>query len=962
MENQNELFAHDDLCVGIDLGTTNSVLAAINERNGKINCIVVDIQRATDAYSYGSADLKLATRKDKPLPSFVYYRQEKNFRPIVGDFAKRQYPLRPHLVAKSIKSQMGNPLAEGLSPDIPDKTPSQISARILQHLLTEGAKTLRPKNKKITDAVITVPANFNSAMCKATRDAAQIAGIQVTDEDGTERPILLPEPNAVIYDLINQIQNGDIPKTIIDLSSKKYVLVFDLGGGTLDITMHEIQEREDYPDVLKVNEIATNRYTRLGGDNFDDALAQAMYQRFIRQYAKSSNTVAELQKPENKNIIMATLSLYAENLKFEINETKDLDYDSNWGDDADDNTFNVGGNIGGVGYSYDDTFTREEIETIYQPLMGKNLKFSDYKRLNQITDNYNIIYPILDVLQKASLKLGIADVPVDAVILNGGMSKFYMVKDRLREFFGLEPIVALDPDLSVARGAAVYHYYLHKYQQIQDDMRLVGEASEVESFSEMPAETAPVIPQPVRRPIPTGIEWGKKILNESLYLSVRKGAEPPEIISAGTELPYTSQIMTGYKMDPKINQINIPIMTKEMNGTYKTIASGKLNFKRAYPEGAYVMFNIEMDTNKILTMNAWTTQDISGNKTMEQVKATIIISNDGPDSGKRNKNKLEVPAGSKLNAISEIYTLMQLCAKLYAGSGKKGQKKNKSNELRQKIKSSVSAICSASNKEDFAEPILDRLEKIADDYTRMRLFTISRKIGETWSAENKKRLAKLCMQQLDLDLKGMSYGSGSKSANPEALQTLSICGSPKQLVELRKIIDKPQYKQAFMYTYGRTQTNIDWLYQELERNIKLAKEGSKRNIQFSSYFLGLACRYNESNPYPVNTYDREMFAAKICSIIQNIMLTKSELISCILALGFICDRRHADTDNYCVSEEFVEQVFHVLDNIDYYQTPFMLMECEKPISVITKMLKGETLATDDEKYLLTRIDMVDDFS
>ena len=230
---------HNDLCVGIDLGTTNSVLATINEKlNGDIVSKVVEIPRAVDMYNAMSGEAKLTKMKKPTLPSCIYYRQENDYEPLVGDFAKVQYPLRSHLVARSIKSQMGSPLVEGLSCDIPDKTPAQISAQILKHMLEEASKVYRCK---ITDAVITVPANFDSAMCKATRDAAELAGIQVKNEDGSERPVLLSEPNAVIYDLINQIRNGEISSRILDLSEKRKVLVFDFGGGTLDITMHEIK-------------------------------------------------------------------------------------------------------------------------------------------------------------------------------------------------------------------------------------------------------------------------------------------------------------------------------------------------------------------------------------------------------------------------------------------------------------------------------------------------------------------------------------------------------------------------------------------------------------------------------------------------------------------------------------------------------------------------------------------------
>ena len=176
---------HNDLCVGIDLGTTNSVLATVNlKANGDIVSKVVDLPRAVDVYNSAAGKARLNTQKKPLLPSCVYYREEHGYEPLVGDFAKNQYALRPHLVAKSIKSQMGSAHAEGLADEIMDKTPAQVSARILQHMLREASKIYRTE---IKDAVITVPANFDSVMCQATRDAAALAGIQVTNKDGSER-------------------------------------------------------------------------------------------------------------------------------------------------------------------------------------------------------------------------------------------------------------------------------------------------------------------------------------------------------------------------------------------------------------------------------------------------------------------------------------------------------------------------------------------------------------------------------------------------------------------------------------------------------------------------------------------------------------------------------------------------------------------------------------------------------
>ena len=213
------------------------------------------------------------------LPSCVYYRQERDgeYTPIVGDYAKRQYALKPWLVSRSVKSQMGEDKVTGLQEEIPDKTPEEVSARILKHLISDAEEHFMCK---INDAVITVPASFNPAMREATLRAAEIAGINVRKEDGTYDDMLLSEPEAVMYDLINQIQEGSFDANI-DFSEKKKVLVFDIGGGTLDITIHEVFRDSENPEVLNISPIAINRYTKIGGDDFDNLIADEMYNRYI---------------------------------------------------------------------------------------------------------------------------------------------------------------------------------------------------------------------------------------------------------------------------------------------------------------------------------------------------------------------------------------------------------------------------------------------------------------------------------------------------------------------------------------------------------------------------------------------------------------------------------------------------------------------------------------------------------
>ena len=927
---------NDSLYVGIDLGTTNSVIAVINEKpNGDIISKVLDIPRPCDIYNNTTGEPILSTDRKSTLPSCIYYRQEKNYEPIVGDFAKRQYPLRPHLVSKSIKSQMGKPLAEGLSPDIPDKTPAEISSRILSHMIKEASRMSRCH---IEDAIITVPANFDPSMCQATRDAAELAGIHVRYPDGREKPILLSEPNAVIYDLINQIHNGDISNHIIDLSSRKRVLVFDLGGGTLDITMHEIQRREGMDDILKVDEIATNRYTLLGGDDFDNEIAKVMYEHYLKQYQSHKEAVLKLRKEEA--VIMAQLRVFAENLKLELNQRcgDSYDDDSGWYDEEE--TFPTGGNMGGIGYSYDDDFTKEELESILSIFMAEDLVFSDYKRIDEITSTKNIIYPILDVLQKASEKLGEDDIVVDEVIVNGGMSKFYMVIERLKKFFGKDPIVALDPDLAVARGAAVYHYYLNKYGSImEDDMKNESDTSTIRPDYEK--NGTPRQPGSSHTPTrPPHFVIGKTILNDALYIGLKNGAVQ-QIIPSSAALPYTSEVMTGFQIQPNQPKVSIPIQSRNLDGTYRKISSGNITFKRNYKNGAYVAFQIHMGQNKVISIKAWTSQDVDGRQVLEEGTTDISIENNTrPDT----KIKLISQGQNILDPKAEISSLLQLC-------NNENSKNSGRNNIKQRIEISVKTICSAKNKDAFADEILKVLGGSYTDKTRERFFTIARKIGADWPAEKLTSLSKICMSQINGVLNGfLAYGS-QVNTNIQAIHALSICASPAQLEkisELHKIDNR--YLHACMYTFARRHANIDMIAVVLEEDIKKAEAGTKSHLQASAYAIGVALMKGSCPPGVISEQKEQRIITMLCDAIQTRMLTCEELVCCLLALGWICDQRYqtwADTDR-------LREVIDTVENINnYYYEPHKYARAKQ---VTLKMLNGVQLNADDEQFLLTKLD------
>lgn len=938
---------HSDLCIGIDLGTTNSVISAINVKpNGDIVSKVLEVPRAVDMFSSMSSETKFQTKRLPILPSCVWYNE--NGAPLVGDFAKSRYSLRPHQVAKSIKSQMGNAEAEGFSDDVPDKRPAQISARILRHMLGYAEKTFRTE---IHDAIVTVPANFTPVMCQATRDAAELAGIIIRNNDGTEREILLSEPNAVIYDFINQVRNGEISSHILDLSEKKNVVVFDLGGGTLDITLHEIVQRSDYKEALRVNEIATNRYTLLGGDDFDEALAQEMYNRYLAQYKSHPEIIERIKRSEKA--VMAQMRGYAEELKITISSShSDADTAANSGwssgwDNDDEEDFSVGGNISVTGYSYDDSFSQNDIEQIFETFMGRHLAFEDFKNMDAIEDTRNIIYPILDVLAKTANQLGEDNVRVDAVIMNGGMSRFYMVIDRLRDFFGLEPICVLDPDQSVARGAAVYHYLLHKYAELKNDMIKLGIKS-AEEYEKIDDEKA--------RNVARLVSVGPTRNNGRIFLGA-KDNKRVEIIPDGVELPYTSELMIGYKLPDDYQHFEIPIITQDINGNYSYIARGFMQFSSEEAKGAYVTFKVSMGSNKVIELQAWASYDMNGTEIIEEGSTKIIIGSAKPISirneqlnraAKINQAQLAIPAavpigGTYVKMERALEDLRRLCYS--SRNGKPG--------YGNAIRSAVKKICSAQNRNDAADLVLRALLVDDCDEYKQRCFMIGRRIAAQWTPDQRKRLARSCMEELDHDRYGLTNTKGSRiNTKIAAIMTLGVCGEEKDFRQLIRYEGVRTYHTALIYANARAKYNTTWIFNQFEEHIYKAKCGYKSRVQELCRAVAMIYQFDPNKNGEIH-YKKEDAVQLLCDFIYSRMLTKNDAIHVCLALGCICDQRFPND----VSPEALEQCKEALM---YLKTGFgenFRRTNQRIRDLALKLVSGTRLAVAEEEILLEALDL-----
>jgi molecular chaperone DnaK len=348
--------------VGIDLGTTNSVVAVLT--GGEPEVI---------ANSEGS----------RTTPSVVAF--AKNGEVLVGEVAKRQAVTNVDRTIRSVKRHMGDP---SWNVDIDGKKYSapEISARVLQKLKRDAEAYL---GEPVTDAVITVPAYFNDAQRQATKDAGQIAGLNVL------RIINEPTAAALAYGL----DKGDKEQTI---------LVFDLGGGTFDVSLLEIGE-----GVIEVK--ATNGDNHLGGDDWDERIIKWLVDKF-----KAAHGI-DLTKDK---MAMQRLREAAEKAKVELSSTQQTSINLPYiTQDAEKNPLFL-----------DESLSRAEFQKITSDLLDRCKT------------------PFHSVIKDA----GISVSQIDHVVLVGGSTRMPAVVELVKELTGgKEPNKGVNPDEVVAVGAAL---------------------------------------------------------------------------------------------------------------------------------------------------------------------------------------------------------------------------------------------------------------------------------------------------------------------------------------------------------------------------------------------------------------------------------------------------------------------------------------------------------------------------
>lgn len=591
-----------NLYFGIDLGTTNTVVAWGQLVNGKF------ISKAVELRVF---DEKKSTSREKILPSCVYYRQGEN--PVVGAYAHRMISTQSRRVIRSAKSFMGTDKKYMI--DQTAITPSQVSAEILK----QAAFSSREFNLGAVpdDAVITVPASFDPDQRADTNEAARLAGFRLTEDDGTARNILLNEPAAALYDFLNRQDNGEIPE-VIDLSSPKVILVYDIGGGTLDVSLHEVAmppENETGRLPYEIKPYAISRHTLLGGDNFDELLRDFLMTKIE---GLDLNALGEVKAESFRNEILYA----AEKAKKDLNAG--VENYRMFGEDYRQSGEEIEAEIivpyiAGTGCSLSCTLTLEEYRARMEKYLASDLTISSLEHIDKLTDRTdNIIYPVLDVLSKAKSKLG--TVPkIDAVLLNGGMSKLFAVRERIEAFFGFAPLETGDPDLAVARGASVYHYWRH---------------------------------QGIKTP---------EIQNDDIGIEIQ-GGTLLKLILAGTTLPYTTKVFDQFATPEEGTlRLDLPFYKGTRSDTQPPnvrIAARRIRFTTPQAANTPVMVQGHVDEAGTLSLKVWkpeepdkpyTVDNVHPDKTERYIPPAIITAGLGgfkkrkPKAPRKTSREMNIP-------------------------------------------------------------------------------------------------------------------------------------------------------------------------------------------------------------------------------------------------------------------------------------------------------------------------------
>lgn len=487
--------------IGIDLGTTYCAVAYLNK--------------------HGQVEIIPNREGERTTPSVVMFDEET---PIVGSIAKRSAVANPNYIVQFVKRQMGNPTWEFITDQDATYKPEEISAIILKRLKEDAATFL---GEEVRDAVITVPAYFNDAQRKATQDAGRIAGLNVL------RIINEPTAAAIAYGL----DKGEKDQTI---------LVYDLGGGTFDVTIIKITK--DSIDVL-----ATDGDKNLGGFDWDNEIIKFLNQEFQKQGGSDLLTDPTLLQDlrDKAETAKKTLSTKSKTKVFLFANGKNVSIE----------------------------LTLEKLQEITEHLLERTADLMEA------------------VLEDAKLQWK----NIDKTLLVGGSTKMKAVADLVEKVTGKKPSREVHPDEAVAIGAALQGALLQIKQGNMDLIELEEDSSKMMATTAL-TELIKVEIKDVNSHSLGVICLDSKMWNMGIEKEINS-----IVLAKNTPIPCKAS-NTYYTTQDNQKQLSVRISEGEdIDPQYVTIIGKTLLDLTPRPKGSPLEHSFEYDENGIVHVKVYDT-------------------------------------------------------------------------------------------------------------------------------------------------------------------------------------------------------------------------------------------------------------------------------------------------------------------------------------------------------------------
>lgn len=534
-------------CFGIDLGTSNSSICYVNPSGRHpLPYVVVDsvkVPRDKDEYE-----------SSPRVPSIVYWKAKR----ILIGFEALAFWKRGGLwstIFASAKSDLGMYRIYEDAEDSRCDNPVKVQATILRHLVDE-AKKRTGEDPRQCNVVVTVPASFEMNQRKQTLEAAEMAGLHLTDGD------LIDEPNAAFLDFVNS-------QMIDRLVSQepKNILVFDFGGGTTDVTILKVRkDPERQPLGFLIENVAISNYERLGGDNIDLHLVEEI---LLPEVCSNTGVQFVDLTERDKRELRWIAKEPARQLKERLCNKARLAHN-----DADCYRIKQTWTVDGFHLSdWNITTKRTQGELTFAEFESTVDAFFAQQKDGRIemADGYfvgSVFAPVMDALEKAQLQAQ----DIGVVLLNGGSSRNPLVKRAFKahdDFADAEIIESSDLDLAVARGATMHCYYKHHH------------------------EFEPITP----------------IVSAELGL-ITHGDHFESLVPAGTRLPFPAEAKFKRYTDrfwlPKdgMNRVHFPVYAGGKNNQ-RLAQTLTMSLPPETQRGEPVIVELHIDSNKVMSFRAF---------------------------------------------------------------------------------------------------------------------------------------------------------------------------------------------------------------------------------------------------------------------------------------------------------------------------------------------------------------------